>query len=331
MCHKPLTSVIVPIFNTERYLNHCICSLLNQTFTNFELILVDDGSTDKSGDICDDFAKKDPRIIIIHKKNSGVSDSRNKGIDISKGKYIMFCDSDDIVHPQWIEMHINTLECNYNSLIVSNIACFWDDLLHEFSNVKPYFTPIDYYSLFTEGLSGYPVNKIFRKDIIVAHNIRFDRNLPIGEDVTFVASYLKYCEGCIKLHNTLYYYRQLGNSAVHRYNPNLLGYMQNAFYVRIPFIDEQSLPKYCDHWLCEFIHLLKNAHDIRNKNMSWFEQMKYNQKCLTSTEMKMCLRYATGKNENRTAMMLLKSKTYFFYYIFSKFISFRYFIISKFN
>ena len=97
---KPLLSIIVPVYNVEKYIERCIKSILNQSFTNFELILVDDGSPDNCGKICDEYKKKDSRIKVIHKKNGGLSDARNAGLNIATGKYIGFVDSDDIIHPQ---------------------------------------------------------------------------------------------------------------------------------------------------------------------------------------------------------------------------------------
>lgn len=102
-------SIIVPVYKVERQLDRCIKSILNQTFTNFELILVDDGSPDNCGKICDEYEKKDSRIKVIHKKNGGLSDARNAGLDIALGKYIGFVDSDDIIHPQMYEKLYNCI------------------------------------------------------------------------------------------------------------------------------------------------------------------------------------------------------------------------------
>ena len=93
---RPLLSIIVPVYNVEKYIERCIKSILNQSFTNFELILVDDGSLDNCGIICDNYKKKDSRIRVIHKKNGGLSDARNAGIKIANGKYIIRMDADDI-------------------------------------------------------------------------------------------------------------------------------------------------------------------------------------------------------------------------------------------
>ena len=93
--NNPTISVIVPVYNAEKYLSRCMDSILVQTFTCFELLLVDDGSTDCSGRICDEYAKRDTRIRVIHKENGGVSSARNLGLDNAKGEWICFCDSDD--------------------------------------------------------------------------------------------------------------------------------------------------------------------------------------------------------------------------------------------
>ena len=96
---NPKISIIVPIYNMEQYLERCVDSILSQTYKNFEVILVNDGSTDNSGNICDDYAKKDQRIKVIHKKNGGISSARNAGIKLSKGQWLLFIDRDDCVKP----------------------------------------------------------------------------------------------------------------------------------------------------------------------------------------------------------------------------------------
>ena len=116
-----IISVIVPIYNVEKYLNRCVDSILNQTFNDFECILVDDGSPDNCGEICDDYAKKDKRIRVIHKENGGLSDARNAGIEIAKGEYLSFIDSDDWIHPQMLEILYYT--AINNNVILS--ACDW--------------------------------------------------------------------------------------------------------------------------------------------------------------------------------------------------------------
>lgn len=100
-------SVIVPVYNVEKYLNRCIQSVLNQTFVEYELILVDDGSQDKSGVLCEEWAERDKRIHVIHKGNGGLSSARNAGLDVATGDYVTFIDSDDVMHPQYLEYLLN--------------------------------------------------------------------------------------------------------------------------------------------------------------------------------------------------------------------------------
>ena len=103
----PKISVIVPVYKVEKYLNKCVDSIVNQTFTDIEIILVDDGSPDNSGKMCDDWSQKDRRIRVIHKENGGLSDARNRGIQESSGEYIIFIDSDDFIEPKMLEVLYN--------------------------------------------------------------------------------------------------------------------------------------------------------------------------------------------------------------------------------
>lgn len=111
-------SIIVPVYNVEKYLNRCLDSILNQTFTDFELILVDDGSTDNSGIICDEYKTKDNRIKVIHKENGGLSSARNAGLDIARGRYIGFVDSDDFISKDMYQILYNEAEKNKADMIM---------------------------------------------------------------------------------------------------------------------------------------------------------------------------------------------------------------------
>ena len=112
MSEKPLISVVVPVYNVAKYLKKSIESIVNQTYTNLEIILVDDGSKDESGEICEDYSLKDSRIIVIHKPNGGLSDARNAGIKQAKGEYITFVDSDDTIAVSYTHLTLPT-----NSLV----------------------------------------------------------------------------------------------------------------------------------------------------------------------------------------------------------------------
>ena len=118
---NPKVSILVPIYNVEKYLSRCIESVLSQDFRDYELILVDDGSPDRCPQICDEYAKKDSRIKVIHKKNGGLSDARNIGLDIATGEYVMFIDSDDFVDIDMMESMMNNMIDNNVDLVVCNI------------------------------------------------------------------------------------------------------------------------------------------------------------------------------------------------------------------
>lgn len=112
----PKVSVIVPVYNVEKYLHRCIDSILTQTFTDFEVLLINDGSKDRSGEICDEYAKKDSRVKVFHKENGGVSSARNVGLDNARGDLICFCDSDDFVTKDWLALFVKNID-GYDAVI----------------------------------------------------------------------------------------------------------------------------------------------------------------------------------------------------------------------
>ena len=122
-----LISIIIPVYNVEQYLSRCIDSVINQTYKNLEIILIDDGSTDDSGEICDEYALKDNRIKVMHKQNGGVSSARNEGLDISKGNYIGFIDSDDFIEKDMYEFLYDLLTKNNCDISCCNKFIFKDN------------------------------------------------------------------------------------------------------------------------------------------------------------------------------------------------------------
>lgn len=188
---KPTFSIIVPVYNVEKYLNRCIDSILSQTFEDFEVLLIDDGSNDKSGAICDEYAKSDNRVRVFHKENGGVSSARNVGLDNACGEWALFVDSDDNVNRYYLSkfhqdsdmeiqgaVTINSAsdikegELKYNDAVLE-IRCAEDAILRD--------------------LNTAPWAKCFRKSIIDTNNIRFDEDLSYGEDSIFIYEYLCFC------------------------------------------------------------------------------------------------------------------------------------------
>lgn len=180
----PTFSIIVPVYNTEQFLDKCVSSILAQTYNDFELILVDDGSTDNSPNMCDMYAEKDFRIKVIHKKNGGVSSARNCGIDAAKGTYIWFIDSDDYIEPFSLQ-RLFDVQKNHNA----EMYVFNNRSVCELSseNINDFFRK--YY--FTYALGFEPWNKLYKRDIIKANNLQFDTQEKIGEDLLFNINYYK--------------------------------------------------------------------------------------------------------------------------------------------
>lgn len=219
--NNPLISIIVPVYNTELYLNCCIDSILSQTFTDWELLLINDGSTDKSGDICDDYAQKDSRIRVFHKYNEGPSSTRNYGINRALGEYIIFLDSDDY----WINKDILSL------LIEKAESENLDVVRGEFVNVdvkgKQLYTPDlpeGNLKLKNQILSSYEMMKyvmngrffswlfLLRKSAI--GSLRFDENLKYQEDMAFFVKFFSKNCRCGYLPIQFYAYRQRESSLV---------------------------------------------------------------------------------------------------------------------
>ncbi len=206
-----LVSIIIPVYNVEKYLPRCIESVLMQSYENFELILVNDGSKDKSGWICDYYEVKDARIQVIHTINRGVSSARNIGMEKATAKYVMFIDSDDWIpsnalqvlvekmetYP--IEMAVGTLENRSKTIAVNSFNDSIVDLFGgdtDVTGILPRLTP--------------PVNKLFLKSIIDEKQIRYPLEVKCGEDALFVYSYLQHCTKIYTSSQVTYYYNRLG-------------------------------------------------------------------------------------------------------------------------
>jgi glycosyltransferase involved in cell wall biosynthesis len=212
----PKVSIIVPVYNSEGYLNNCINSILNQTYKDFELILVDDGSTDNSGEICNYYENGDNRVRVIHKSNEGVSTARNVGIDIAKGEYIMFVDSDD-----WIEINAIETLMDHNINGHSDVVIFGltKDLTRDNKLIKSEFNGFyKKHKMSVKELSNnfiYFLNSVgmhpscmylFKSKIILNNKIYFNSNLVLYEDFDFNLRYLKSCNKVTFIPNALYHY-----------------------------------------------------------------------------------------------------------------------------
>ena len=215
----PKISVIVPIYKTEKYLDKCIESIVNQTYTDIEIILVDDGSPDNCPIMCDEWAKKDERIKVIHKENGGLSDARNAGIDIASGEYIGFVDGDDCILPTMYEKLYSAIEANEADLSICGYL-YVDEELHQLE-ASEYSSPmknevLDSYGamqrLCTEDKYWYyttSVNRLYRKYLF--DEIRFPKGV-LHEDEYTSHRFYNACKTVVCIEDCLYLYVQRSNS-----------------------------------------------------------------------------------------------------------------------
>ena len=207
---KPHISIIVPVYNVEKYLCKCLDSIIAQTFADFELLLIDDGSFDKSGQICDEYAQQDERIKVFHKENGGVSSARNLGLDKASGKWVAFIDSDDWVDDTYFEHLLEgeeQVELRMNGCFEQNRLLVWKKNLPE----RGLFINDNICSFYEQYLLSAsfrsPWCKLFLSKIINANNIRFDISMFFGEDTIFTLNYLNQIKSILVVNYAEYYWR----------------------------------------------------------------------------------------------------------------------------
>lgn len=212
--NQPLVSVIVPVYKVEAYLDDCVKSIVEQTYNNLEIILVDDGSPDNCPKMCDEWAKRDTRIKVIHKQNGGLSDARNAGLDIATGDYITFVDSDDLVDVCMIDIMARKAEENHVDIVECNFIKFSDESPKHKGNESHqddlYETKSALEQLINENAFHYTVwNKIYRKHIF--DDLQFEVG-KLHEDVFFTYQAFGKSKTVLKISEYLYFYRQRADS-----------------------------------------------------------------------------------------------------------------------
>ena len=230
-----LISIIVPVYNTEQYLKKCVMSICQQTYSNIEIILVDDGSKDTSGILCDELAELDKRIKVIHKINGGVSSARNIGISKARGSYIAFVDSDDFCELDMYERLLYAIN-KYDSDIA---MCAFSDFCDSRKQIRKeplregYYNKIQIRKDIILNMVGSPKTKpkcapimgalwrcLFKRELIIKPKCITMQNIRIAEDLLFEVEYLVRCNSAVVINIPLYNYRNNSNSATHRYMKN---------------------------------------------------------------------------------------------------------------
>lgn len=263
-------SVVVPIYKVERYLNRCIKSIVNQTYKNLEIILVDDGSPDRCGFICDKWKSSDKRIRVIHKKNGGLSSARNKGIELSTGEYIMFIDSDDYIKNNMVEVLYNNLkETNADISICDFIRCRKNKRHYNKYNRKRFVIDDNTkYKMLERNeynvVSVVQWNKLFKKEIF--KNIKY----PVGkihEDEAVIAQEFYNAKRISYILEPLYYYRQRDDSIMRQMSIKRFDAVY-SFDKRIDFYTKKKLDEHIVPTKClEIDFLMKYLYKLNKNNL----------------------------------------------------------------
>lgn len=224
-------SVIIPVFMAQDYLPRCIDSIISQTYENLEIILINDGSKDGCGAICDIYADKDERVRVVHKKNEGVSEARNVGIRLATGHYIVFVDCDDFIDPNMIGTMVFSLEKNnvelaivgfeylenrYGSIKVFNLLAYDKKIITKRKELLMHFYPF-----FNKPGFNNVCGKLYLASVIRSKKLFFSKTFDIGEDAVFNLGYFSHISSCVLLPFTYYKYWFELNISTKRYDPNI--------------------------------------------------------------------------------------------------------------
>ena len=241
---KDKISIVVPIYNVEQYINKCVTSLITQTYSNIEIILVDDGSPDDSPKIIDELSKKDNRIIVIHKKNGGVSSARNVGIEASTGEYILFVDGDDYVDNDFVQYFYDLINKSVDIDIGINYSKYSiSDKKNGNDDIKVRDSKQIIVDLYAERLNVAVWNKIYRKSFLDRYNIRFDESIWFGEGMLFNIVCLQYTDNVVVGYKKVYHQVFNVNSAMRSFNlkGNLCGIRSLELRIHGSIIGEHSI------------------------------------------------------------------------------------------
>ena len=264
---SPVISVIIPVYNTEKYLRCCIDSVLAQTYKDFELLLIDDGSTDSSGAICDEYAEKDTRVRVFHKENGGVSSARNLGLDNARGNWIMFVDGDDWIAPNTlIQILCKADETNADVVIVDfEFAC---------PNKKDLYTASTWNDDKTTSLNHYIISvwnciwgNIAKRSLYAKNQLFCPQGVTYCEDFHLMVRLCYYAKKVVNIHQPFYYYRQQEASVMHNLNKKTELDEQWVYQDIIRFFKEQGV--YDDYRKSMCWRMLKTMQEMVLDKSTW--------------------------------------------------------------
>lgn len=339
---KPLVSVIAPVYGVEKYIPRAVESLKAQTYDNWELFLVDDGSKDNSGKVCDDYATKDDRIIVIHKENGGAPSARNVAIDKAKGKYMFFMDPDDWAEPHMLEDLVNTAEADDAQLVVAGffIDTYYSDTdkfqQEQFVDEHHFKTQQEFrnfaYKMFDASLLYAPWNKIVRADYILENKLYFPDTF--WDDLPWNLSVVRDVEKVSVISNKYYHFiRQRAESEGAKYRDNLFqkreeeqNWMEDLFHHWGFETWEPELKASVDEMLARRYveRLIGCVENLTNKNctLSTFKKLREIKKIISSERTKSTIKIAKPNSAYMKVMLLpLKMRFVILTYLEGKVIS----------
>lgn len=262
---KKLVSVIIPVYNAQEYLDRCLESVVNQTYNNIEIILIDDGSTDSSSFMCDCWAQKDSRVDVTHIDNSGAGYARNIGLEKAKGDYILFVDSDDYIDHKTVEICVDSFEKENVDTVLFSLYNVYPDSTKKPASVmqaqKSFFgaqlKEELLTSLFVHTL-GYGVSvwgKMFSADVIKKNNIHFQSEREYySEDALFVLEYFSVARGACALNQHLYYYFENTQSLSRNYKEDRENRIDNYLLKSVEIAKANNLPQTVESYICARYH-----------------------------------------------------------------------------
>lgn len=279
-------SVIIPVYNTRAYLEKCVDSVLAQTFEDYELILVNDGSTDDSPGICDRYQRQDPRIRVIHKENGGLSSARNAGLDIAAGNYICFVDSDDHIAPTLLEKTVplmdgQGLDCVCFGMQKETAEGVLLEKIHYIPRNLRIGTEEERLEFLLKYLLNYRIgweacNRIFRAGIIQKNRLRFvSERTVFAEDLLFSFLYWLHADSCLVIHDILYHYVQHKNSLMDAGRArNVLPQIHALSREAYKYVRQKNLPLIREHYGMIHLHLLEwqTRAYVADKGIAWVKQ-----------------------------------------------------------
>lgn len=330
-------SIIVPIYNVEKYLQRCINSLRNQTLKDIEIILVNDGSSDNSGMICEQNAKRDNRIKVIHKQNSGVSDARNSGIEQAIGEYLLFVDPDDWCETTFVvDLYNSVIKyfadisiCGYSIDYLNNNYSIHKGLTQQKIFYKSDIAEAIY---FLEELGMFNVvwNKIYRKKIITQNNIFFDKEFSTGEDFLFNCEYFKHINSVAFVDSILYHYlKQDEVTLVTKYRPDLYEKIKKINNVRMNFYNHYNMntKKYIECYANRFTENIMAciSNNFKNNNLSYKQKSKFINLLMLDEQTKRWINLSTGTMfyEKLLKILFKINSSIFTYFLFVFLYNFR--------